>query len=80
MLEACLASLDGAAHACVFPSGLASCTTITHLLDAGDHIVSMDDVYGGTNRYFRKCASTFNIETSFVDATDPARIEAAIRH
>ena len=79
MLEACLASLDGAAHACVFPSGLASCTTITHLLDAGDHIVSMDDMYGGINRYFRKVAARMNIETSFVDATVPSNIEAAIR-
>jgi len=79
VLEKCLAALDGAKHAMTFSSGLAATTTITHLLKAGDHIVSMDDVYGGTNRYFRKCASTFNIETSFVDATDPARIEAAIR-
>merc|ERR1711973_818547 len=67
----CMASLDGAEHACVFASGLATSTTITHLLNAGDHIISMDDVYGGTNRYFRKVASRMNIETTFVDATNP---------
>merc|ERR1712227_803614 len=78
-LSRCIASLDGAEHACVFASGLATSTTITHLLNAGDHIISMDDVYGGTNRYFRKVASRMNIETTFVDATNPSNIEAAIK-
>merc|ERR1712048_1355774 len=54
-------------------------TTITHLLNAGDHVITGDDVYGGTNRYFRKVVSRMNIETTFVDATDAANIEAAIR-
>merc|ERR1712179_244232 len=79
VLEQCLASLDGAKHAMTFSSGLAATTALTYILSAGDHIVSMDDVYGGTNRYFRKVASRMNIETSFVDATDPSKIEAAIR-
>merc|ERR1712055_154537 len=79
VLEACLAYLDGAKHAMTFSSGLAATTALTHLLSAGDHIVSMDDVYGGTNRYFRKVASRMNIETTFVDATDPTKIETAIK-
>jgi len=79
VLEKCIASLDGAKHACVFSSGLATSTTITHLLNAGDHVITGDDVYGGTNRYFRKVVSRMNIETTFVDATDAANIEAAIR-
>ena len=79
VLEACLASLDGAKHALCFSSGLGTTTAITHILKAGDHIVSMDDVYGGTNRYFRKCASRMGIETSFVDATNPANVAAAIK-
>jgi len=79
VLEACLASLDNAKHAITFSSGLAATATITHLLSAGDHIVSMDDLYGGTNRYFRKVASKMNIETSFVDATDPQKVANAIK-
>jgi len=79
VLEACLASLDGGKHAMTFSSGLAACTAITHLLSAGDHIVSMDDVYGGTNRYFRKVASRMNIQTSFVDATTPSKVRDAIQ-
>ena len=47
--------------------------------DSGDHVVAMDDLYGGTNRYFRKVASRSGIETSFVDETNPANVEAAMK-
>lgn len=79
VLEACLASLDGGKHAITFSSGLAATNTITLLLKAGDHIVSMDDLYGGTNRYFRQVAAKLNLETTFVDATDASKVAAAIR-
>ena len=46
-LEKCLAALDGGEYALTFASGLAATMTITHLLKAGDHIVAMDDMYGG---------------------------------
>ena len=42
-------------------------------------MVAMDDMYGGTNRYFRKIASKSGIETSYVDATNPTNIESAIK-
>jgi len=79
VLEKCIASLDGAKHCMTFASGLAATTAITHLLSAGDHIVSMDDVYGGTNRYFRQVAARMNIQTTFVDATDPQKLDSAIK-
>lgn len=53
--------------------------TITHLLKSGDHVVSMDDVYGGTNRYFRTCASNMGIEVSFVDCTIVDNVEKSLR-
>jgi cystathionine beta-lyase/cystathionine gamma-synthase len=53
-LEACLASLDGAKYGLCFASGLGATTAIVHLLYSGDHIVSVDDLYGGTYRYFNK--------------------------
>ena len=40
------------------------------LLKSGDHIVSVNDVYGGVNRFFRKVASGFNISVTLVDATN----------
>ena len=39
----------------------------------------MDDLYGGTNRYFRQVAAKLNLETTFVDATDASKVAAAIR-
>lgn len=78
-LETCLASLDDAKYGLCFASGLGATTAIVHLLNAGDHIVSSDDIYGGTNRYFSKCAGRMNIETTFVDATDVNNIAKAIK-
>lgn len=52
-LEECLAALDGGKHALTFASGLGATTTLVSLLASGDHIISSDDVYGGTNRLFR---------------------------
>merc|ERR1719361_2493613 len=78
-LEKCLAALDGAKYAITFASGLAATNTITQLLKSGDHLVAMDDLYGGTNRYFRKVASKMGIETSFVDATNAQKVAEAIK-
>ena len=53
-LEACLAALEGAKHGFAFASGCAAADCLMHLLDAGDHVVCSDDVYGGTFRLFDK--------------------------
>ncbi|XP_042872658.1 cystathionine gamma-lyase-like isoform X2 [Penaeus japonicus] len=78
-LEKCLAATEEAKHGITFASGLAATTTITHLLSAGDHVISMDDLYGGTNRYFRRVASRMGIEVTFVDATDVKNVAAAFK-
>jgi cystathionine gamma-lyase len=52
-LEECLASLEGGKYALTFSSGLGATTTLMFMLKSGDHIVSIDDVYGGTGRLFR---------------------------
>ena len=49
------------------------------LFFSGDHIICMDDMYGGTNRYFRKVASKFGLEISFVDETVPENVEKAMK-
>jgi cystathionine gamma-synthase len=51
-LQECLASLEGAAHGHAFSSGLGAATTLMHLLSPGDHVVSVNDVYGGIYRMF----------------------------
>ncbi|KAJ9580196.1 hypothetical protein L9F63_004139 [Diploptera punctata] len=79
VLQECLASLDNAKYGICFSSGLGATTAVVHLLNAGDHIISVDDLYGGTHRYFCKIAAKMNIETTFVDAIDPKNVEKAIR-
>lgn len=78
-LEECLASLENGKKAFVFSSGLGAVTAINSLLSGGDHVVCCDVLYGGTFRYFQKCAPKRNVSVSFVDATDPKNVAAAIR-
>ena len=51
-LEECLASLEGAESGHAFSSGLGATTTVMHLVDPGQHVVCVNDVYGGTYRMF----------------------------
>jgi cystathionine gamma-synthase len=51
-LQECLASLEGAAHGHAFSSGLGAATTLMHLVDPGEHVVTVNDVYGGIYRMF----------------------------
>jgi cystathionine gamma-synthase len=53
-LEECLASLEGARHGFAFASGMAASTTVMHLIDPGQRVVCVNDVYGGTYRLFSK--------------------------
>jgi cystathionine beta-lyase/cystathionine gamma-synthase len=77
-LETCLASLESGRHALAFASGLAATTTAMLLLDPGDHVVYMQDAYGGTYRLFDRVMSRYGIAFSAVDATVPGAVEAAI--
>eukprot|EP00002_Diphylleia_rotans_P002802 TRINITY_DN1180_c0_g1_i1.p1 TRINITY_DN1180_c0_g1~~TRINITY_DN1180_c0_g1_i1.p1 ORF type:complete len:413 (+),score=107.00 TRINITY_DN1180_c0_g1_i1:74-1312(+) len=74
-----VAKLENAKYGLAFGSGLACNTTILHMFKAGDHAVCMDDVYGGTYRYFARVVPAFNIDVSFVDFTVDGAVEAAIR-
>jgi cystathionine beta-lyase/cystathionine gamma-synthase len=51
-LETCLASLEGAAHGLAYSSGLGATATIMHLVNPGDRVVCVNDVYGGVYRMF----------------------------
>ena len=51
-LQVCLASLEGAEHGAAFSSGLGAVTTIMHLVHPSEHVISVNDVYGGTFRLF----------------------------
>lgn len=78
-LERCVADLEGGAQAFAFASGLAAISTVLELLDANAHIVSGDDVYGGTFRLFERVRSrSAGHAFSFVDLTDTKKLVAAI--
>ncbi|CAH0695358.1 unnamed protein product [Spodoptera exigua] len=78
-LEECLAALDGGKHGFTFASGLGAMSTIVMLLSKGDHIVSIDDVYGGTNRLLRQVVTRMGIDVTFTDTTVPGNLEKAIQ-
>ncbi|MGY3266013.1 cystathionine gamma-synthase [Lysobacter sp. HA35] len=78
--ERCVAALEGGTRGFAFASGLAATSTILELLDAGSHVIAMDDVYGGTYRLFERVRRrSAGLDFSWVDLTDPAVFEAAIR-
>ena len=78
--EACIASLESGTHGFAFASGMAAVNTVVDLLDAGDHVLAMDDLYGGTYRLFDQVKTRTNqLSFSFVDMTNIDAIEAAIQ-
>lgn len=78
-LEASLASLENGTHAYTFASGMAAVNAVTNLLKAGDHVVAVDDLYGGTLRLFERLLTNQGLEFSYVDGRDPADFEKAVR-
>jgi cystathionine gamma-lyase len=78
--ERCVAALEGGTRGFAFASGLAATSTILELLDAGSHVIAMDDVYGGTYRLFERVRRrSAGLDFSWVDLSDVAAFEAAIR-
>jgi cystathionine beta-lyase len=77
--EDCIASLESGAHGFAFASGMAAINTVIDILDAGDHVIAMDDLYGGSFRLFDKIKTrTGNLSFSFIDMSDSRSIESAI--
>ena len=77
-LEECLASLEDARHALAFSSGLGAETTLLLLLKPGDHVVYMEDVYGGSFRLFDKVLNRFGVTFASVDASDLDAVESSM--
>ncbi|HFD0245559.1 TPA: PLP-dependent aspartate aminotransferase family protein [Legionella pneumophila] len=77
--EDCITSLESGQKGFAFASGMAAINTVIDLLGSGDHVVAMDDLYGGTFRLFDKVKTrTSNLSFSFIDMSVPENIEAAI--
>jgi len=79
-VENAIAELEGADAALLFASGMNAITTsIMALVKSGDHIVAQRDIYGGVTKFLSTWLPKFGVETTFVDTTDYAQHERAIR-
>ncbi|KQU59500.1 bifunctional cystathionine gamma-lyase/homocysteine desulfhydrase [Rossellomorea marisflavi] len=78
-LEELIKDLEGGERGFAFGSGMAAITAVMMLFNSGDHVVLTDDVYGGTYRVMTKVLNRLGIESTFVDSSNPASIEEAIR-
>ncbi len=83
-LEQCLAALESVgleqvAYGLAFSSGMAAADTLLRLIKPGEHVLASNDVYGGTYRLFERVLKDYGIEFSYIDITDPDRVEKSIR-
>jgi cystathionine gamma-lyase len=79
-LERCVADLESGRFGFAFSSGMAATATILELIDSGDHVVAMDDIYGGTTRLFERVRRrSAGLEFTFVDLSDSSKLREAIR-
>ena len=78
--ERCIADLESGTHGFAFASGMAATSTLRVLIDAGSHVVAMNDLYGGTFRVFERVRKrSANLDVSFVDLTQQANLAKAVR-
>ncbi|MAO65839.1 MAG: cystathionine gamma-synthase [Balneola sp.] len=77
-LEKMIAGLEGADEAACFSSGVAAMDSLMKMLRPGDHVVTTNDLYGGSYRLFTKVFEPYGIDFTFVDMTDLGKVEEAI--
>jgi len=78
--EQCIADLESGSRGFAFASGMAASATVLELLDSGDHVIAMDDLYGGSFRLFNNVRErSAGLEFSFIAIEDIAALKAAIR-
>ncbi|HEY7758998.1 MAG TPA: PLP-dependent transferase [Burkholderiales bacterium] len=78
--ERCIADLESGRTAWAFSSGLAAMGTVLELLDAGSHMVAVDDIYGGSWRLFERVRGrSMGLRVTYVDPDQPQSLEPAIR-
>ncbi len=79
LLEENLAAIEGGRYGVCFASGMATVDSCLKLLQAGDHLICSDDVYGGVSRLFNNILVKYDLSFTYVDTSDPAKVEAAVR-
>tara|TARA_B100001173_G_scaffold115394_1_gene100025 strand:+ start:750 stop:1916 length:1167 start_codon:yes stop_codon:yes gene_type:complete len=78
-LESCIADLEGSSYGFAFASGMSASATVLELLSSGDHVIAMDDLYGGTYRLFENVRKrSAGLEFTFCDLSDLDTLESSI--
>lgn len=77
-LEKVVAELEGGERASAFASGLAAIDAVVKLLQSGDEILAVDDIYGGAFRLFTHIYAKFGIKVNYTDTTDITNVVDAI--
>lgn len=80
LLDRTIASLEGAAHATSFGSGVSAITAIVSTLQSGDVILAEENIYGCTFRLFAQVFAKFGVEVRYVDFTDHSSLEKVAGH
>ncbi|MGY0693840.1 bifunctional cystathionine gamma-lyase/homocysteine desulfhydrase [Virgibacillus sp. FSP13] len=78
-LESVIANLENGETGFAFGSGMAAISSVMMLLDADDHILMTDDVYGGTYRLMTSVLNRFHLDHTYIDTSYPDKVEAAIK-
>lgn len=78
ILENLVAKLENGSTGIAFASGLAAIDTIVKLLETGDEILAVDDIYGGAFRLFTQVYQKFGVNVNFVDTSDTENVFEAI--
>jgi cystathionine gamma-synthase/cystathionine gamma-lyase len=78
-LEEALASLEGGKYGLAFASGVAATAAVLSVLKSGDHVVSGNDIYGGTYRLFEKVFKQWGLEVTYADVDDEGSFNKAVR-
>lgn len=79
VFEKCVAALEGAEFGIATSSGLAAQNLLCHMLKSGDHVLCMNDLYGGTFRYFNELTTKYGVERSFVDISNLDNLRASLQ-
>lgn len=77
--ERAVAALEKGEYGIAFASGSVTTATVASMLKSGSHLVSVNDTYGGTFRYFSKVLVTHGVQVDFVDLFDPHNLKSAIK-
>ena len=74
-----VAVLESGQFGFAFASGMAAISTVAQLLQAGDHLIATENVYGGTYRFFEKVMAKFGLGATWVDTSELERLRASFR-